>query len=88
MSDNPFVGTWTYRSLLNDADGSTGFNELEFGQGTIVIEEAPSPALTGTIGGPGWSLELKGARAYGNRCAPAFREWAWSAAAVEFDYQG
>jgi len=35
MSDNPFVGHWTYRSLLNDPDVNTAFNNLEFGRGTI-----------------------------------------------------
>ena len=66
MSDNPFVGSWTYRSLLNDTDMNTSFNDLQFGLGTIVIEEAPMQLLKGTIGGPGWSLDLKGAREYGN----------------------
>ena len=66
MSDNPFVGTWAYRSFLNDADVNKPFNDLEFGRGTIVIEEAPMQSLKGTIGGPTWSLTLKGARAYGN----------------------
>ena len=66
MSDNPFVGSWTYRSLLNDTDTNTSFNDLQFGLGTIVIEEAPMQLLKGTIGGPGWSLDLNGAREYGN----------------------
>jgi hypothetical protein len=66
MSDNPFVGSWTYRSLLNDTEPSTSFNDLQFGLGTIVIEEAPMQLLKGTIGGPGWSLDLKGAREYGS----------------------
>lgn len=66
MSDNPFVGSWTYRSFLNDPDVGKAFNDLEFGRGTIVIKEAPMQILEGTIGGPGWSLALKGARAYGN----------------------
>jgi len=66
MSDNPFVGSWSYRSLLNDPDLSTSFNDLQFGLGTIVIEEAPMQLLKGTIGGSGWSLTLKGAREYGN----------------------
>jgi hypothetical protein len=65
MSDNPFVGSWTYRSLLNDPDGSKAFNDLEFGEGTIVIEDAPEQLLRGTIGGSGWSLNLRGSRAYG-----------------------
>lgn len=66
MSDNPFVGTWTYRSLLNDPDVNKAFNDLEFGRGTIVVEDAPMQILKGTIGGPGWSLALQGAREYGN----------------------
>lgn len=66
MSENPFVGSWTYRSFLNDPDVDKSFNDLEFGRGTIIIEQAPTQALKGTIGGPGWSLVLKGARAYGN----------------------
>ena len=66
MSDNPFVGTWTYRSLLNDPKLKTDFDALEFGRGTIVIKAAPMELLVGTIGGPGWSLKLKGARSYGD----------------------
>ena len=66
MSDNPCVGTWAYRSFLNDADVNKPFNDLEFGRGTIVIEEAPMQSLKGTIGGPSWSLTLTGVRAYGN----------------------
>jgi hypothetical protein len=65
MSDNPFVGTWTYRSLLNDPDVNTDFAKLEFGRGTIVIGEAAPELLTGTIGGPDWLLTLHGSRTYG-----------------------
>ena len=66
MSENPFVGHWTYRSLLNDPDVNADFNKLEFGRATITLEEGPMDLLTGTIGGPGWSLALHGARAYGS----------------------
>ena len=66
MSDNPFVGTWTYRSLLNDPDINQDFDKLEFGRGNLVIEEGAPELLTGTIGGPGWSLALHGSRAYGS----------------------
>jgi hypothetical protein len=65
MSDNPFVGTWTYRSLLNDQDVTTDFDKLEFGRGTIFIADGPPDVLTGTIGGPGWELTLYGSRTYG-----------------------
>ncbi len=63
---NPFVGRWTYRSLLNDPDVATAFDALEFGRGTLVIEAAPEALLRGTLGGPGWSLTLHGSRAYGS----------------------
>jgi hypothetical protein len=66
MSDNPFVGAWTYRSLFNNPAIDTDFDNLEFGRGTIVIKVAPIEQLVGTIGGPGWSLALKGARSYGD----------------------
>jgi len=89
MSDNPFVGSWTYRSLLNNPDVKVDFDKLEFGRGTIVIEEAPMQLLKGTIGGPGWSLTLKGARQYGNPMHARFQgtgkvngaEWV-------YDYEG
>ena len=66
MGDNPFAGTWTYRSLLNDADVNPAFNQLEFGRGTLVITAPSSDTLGGTIGGPGWSLDLHGSIGYGS----------------------
>ena len=66
MPDNPFVGSWTYRSFIADPDVNTPFDKLEFGRGTIVFTDAPSTEIAGTIGGPGWSLALTGARSYGN----------------------
>jgi hypothetical protein len=67
MATNPFVGTWTYRSLQNDPDVSRAFGDLEFGRGTLTIKDGPpDEILLGTIGGPGWSLALRGSRAYGS----------------------
>jgi hypothetical protein len=70
MSQTPNIGSlagkWTYRSFLNDPDLSTEFNNLEFGRGTIAIEEAPMGVLQGNIGGPGWSLDLNGSINYGD----------------------
>ena len=63
---NPFKGKWTYRSFLNDPDVDTGFDKLEFGRGTIDIGEASATVLKGTIGGPGWSLNLHGSFGYGS----------------------
>lgn len=73
MANNPFTGSWTYRSLLNDPDISTPFDKLEFGIGTIVIDDAPSELLTGTIGGDGWSLALRGSRSYGSPAQVRFQ---------------
>lgn len=73
MNDNPFVGTWTYRSLLNDADVNTAFNDLEFGRGTLVITAPSSETLGGTIGGPGWSLNLHGSIGYGSPAQVRFQ---------------
>lgn len=66
MSDNPFIGNWSYRSLINDPDLTSTFDDLEFGRGTIVIDDGAQELLTGTIGGPGWSLTLHGSRSYGS----------------------
>ena len=67
MSNNPFVGSWTYRSFKNDPDISKDVDSLVFGEGTIVINDGdPEALLTGTIGGTGWGpLYLHGSRAYG-----------------------
>lgn len=60
------AGKWTYRSFLSDPDLSTDFDALEFGRGTITIQEAPMGVFQGTIGGPGWSLTLNGSINYGD----------------------
>jgi hypothetical protein len=77
MSDNPFVGIWTYRSFSNnsdltvDADPKT-FYGLLFGDGTLEITAPSSEKLGGTIGGslgPGagnWLLNLRGSIGYGS----------------------
>ena len=66
MNANPFVGSWTYRSLLNDPAMDLEFDKLEFGRGTLTLAEDAHGALTGEIGGPGWSLALHGAFGYGS----------------------
>ena len=62
---NPFVGNWAYRSFNNDPDLTKAANDLLFGEGTLAIAEASATELSGTIGGPGWSLDLRGSFAYG-----------------------
>lgn len=64
MSQQPnigsLVGTWTYRSFLNDPDLATDFDALEFGRGNIRIDEAPAGVLVGKIYDTGWALALNG----------------------------
>lgn len=73
MGSNPFVGKWTYRSLLNDADISQPFDKLEFGIGTLEITEVTSAVLGGSIGGPGWGLTLHGSFGYGSPMQARFQ---------------
>lgn len=89
MSDNPFVGIWSYRSFLNDPNLKTQPNDLLFGSGTIVIVEAPLEILKGTIGGSSWSLELYGSRCYGNPMTVRFQgKGVVSGAEWIYDYVG
>ena len=73
MADNPFVGSWTYRSLQNNPDINQDFNDLEFGRATLVINELNSTTLGGTIGGTGWSLNLHGSFGYGSPAQVRFQ---------------
>ena len=101
MSDNPFVGKWTYRSFLNDPTqflGDPNLSQQEqadmlldmvFGYGTIDIYEDEMEILKGTIGGSGWSLNLTGARSYGNPMSINFQgKGVISGAEWIYDYIG
>jgi hypothetical protein len=63
---SPFVGTWTYRSFINNPDPNIEFNNLAFAVATLKIKASAMEDLTGTIGGQGWELKLTGATSYGN----------------------
>ncbi|MBS1520347.1 MAG: hypothetical protein JST50_05085 [Bacteroidetes bacterium] len=65
LNNDTLSGKWAYRSLLNNPDLSVNFDALEFGQGTISLQIAGG-AITGTIGGSGWQLALKGSLQYGS----------------------
>lgn len=66
LETGSLVGMWTYRSLLNDPDLATPFNDLEFGRATIELEPAPMGILRGRIFGPEWELQLSGSIGYGD----------------------
>lgn len=64
---SPFIGTWTYRSFINDADISTAFNDLEFGRGELVIDPFMPGSFSGRlIFGDTYQFKLYGASAFGN----------------------
>ena len=73
MSDNPFVGRWSYRSFRNDPDLNTEPNDLLFGAGTLEITAPSSEKLGGTIGGSSWSLNLRGSIGYGSPAQVRFQ---------------
>lgn len=73
MSDNPFVGAWSYRSFLNDANLETPVDTLLLATATITIVDDAPAVLSGTIGGPGWVLKLQGAREYGTPMRARFQ---------------
>ncbi len=78
MAENPFVGTWAYRSLYNDPDLKKSFDSLQLGYGLLAIEDGPEMKLTGTIGSTPddtdkWSLHLRGSRGYGSPAQVRFQ---------------
>ena len=70
---NPFIGRWTYRSFRNDPELSTQFNDLQFGAGTLVLDEPDYGRLSGSLGGESWNLDLVGGFTYGNPFALRFQ---------------
>jgi hypothetical protein len=62
---NPFVGNWTYRSLINNPDINVDFDALEFARANLVITEAAPAELGGTLYAPGMSLDLHGSFGFG-----------------------
>lgn len=73
MTVNPLIGSWTYRSFFNVTEDPEPFDEILFGEGTLVFTEAPMQLIAGTIGGTGWSLELTGSMTYGNPMTAQFQ---------------
>jgi hypothetical protein len=67
------VGTWTYRSFLNDPDINKPFNDLKFAAADLVIEKSVFGVLKGKLSFGDDYLTLAGAASYGNPFAVRFQ---------------
>jgi hypothetical protein len=61
-----FEGSWTYRSFVNNPDQNIEPNRLLFGMGTLILNQPEPGKIRGSLGGPGWSLDLDGESTEGN----------------------
>lgn len=58
---NPAVGSWTYRSFINNPDISKDFNDLEFGRGELTIDELERGCFSGRLSfGDTYQFRLRG----------------------------
>lgn len=63
--NNPFAGTWTYRSFLNDpglvGDDKTKLEDLLFAEGVWTVEDTAVPLFKGVLSfGPDGDMDLTG----------------------------
>lgn len=64
---SPFVGTWTYRSFVNNPDISADFDNLEFGRGELLIGDFAPGSFSGRlVFGDTYQFRLFGASSFGN----------------------
>jgi hypothetical protein len=91
---DPIVGTWTYRSLLNDPDINKQFNDLKFAAADLIFEKSAFGTLRGKLSFGADYLKLTGAASYGNPFALRFEGVGATSGTIEngkpwiYDYQG
>ena len=91
---DPIVGTWTYRSLLNDPDINKQFNDLKFAAADLSFEKSAFGAVSGKLSFGADYLKLTGAASYGNPFALRFEGVGATSGTIEngkpwiYDYQG
>lgn len=59
MRKDRFDGEWVYRSFHNNPNIDVDFGELQFGKGILVLQ-TDDGIVQGSLGGPGWNLNLSG----------------------------
>jgi hypothetical protein len=73
-TDNPLVGTWTYRSFRNVAEHVEPLDRLLFAEATLRIDEAPFGTFAGSLDmGEAGTLTMKGSAGYGTPFAVRFQ---------------
>ncbi|HEV7281123.1 MAG TPA: hypothetical protein VGN57_13040 [Pirellulaceae bacterium] len=68
-----FVGTWTYRSLVSDPNLGIDFGKLQFGKGTLRLEQPTFETIRGTLNAEGWQLKITGSLSHGDPPTVRFR---------------
>jgi|tagenome__1003787_1003787.scaffolds.fasta_scaffold18925338_1 hypothetical protein len=68
------LGSWTYRSLINDPNISTGFDGLEFGRGELRVEQWNLDGFSGRlVFGDTYQFALTGSASFGEPRTLALR---------------
>jgi hypothetical protein len=70
---NPLLGSWTYRSFLNDPDPNTPFGNLEFAVAALQFEGADFGQVAGRLSFGDDYLALKGTITFGNPFTARFQ---------------
>jgi len=70
----PVLGSWTYRSFINDPDISKDFNALEFGRGELIIEQLAPGIFSGRlVFSDTYQFRLSGSASFDFPCSIRFQ---------------
>jgi hypothetical protein len=73
-TSHPVLGSWTYRSFINDPDIFKDFNTLEFGRGDLIIEQLAPGIFTGRLSfGDTYQFRLSGLSTFDFPCSVRFQ---------------
>jgi hypothetical protein len=90
----PVVGTWTYRSFINNPDPNVSFDKLQFAVAQLTIDAADFGTLSGRLAFGADFLKLTGTITYGNPFTLRFQGVGATSGTIEnghpwiYDYLG
>ena len=74
LPPHSILGSWTYRSFINEPDVTKEFNTLEFGRGELIIEEFAPEVFAGRLSfGDTYQFRLSGWTTFVLPCTVRFR---------------